>query len=63
MNQQVVIQRHGGPDVLELVARPLPIPGAGTVRVRVLAAGVAYADVLMRKGVLYCLKSVAQVRS
>jgi NADPH2:quinone reductase len=36
--------------VLTLVAGPIPVPGQGQVRVRVLTAGGAYADILMRKG-------------
>ncbi len=40
----------GGPEVLEVVERDAPEPGRGEVRVRVLAAGVAFADVLMRHG-------------
>jgi NADPH:quinone reductase-like Zn-dependent oxidoreductase len=51
VNRQVVIQRPGGPEVLAVVERQVPEPGPGMVRVRVLAAGVAYADILMRKGV------------
>ncbi len=51
MNRQVMIQRPGGPEVLAVVERQVPEPGPGMVRVRVLAAGVAYADILMRKGV------------
>lgn len=46
----VVITRKGGPEVLQLVERDLPIPGPGEVRIQVLATGVAYADVLMRNG-------------
>jgi NADPH:quinone reductase-like Zn-dependent oxidoreductase len=48
--QRVLISRRGGPDVLTLVDEPMPQPGAGQVRLRVLAAGVAFADVLMREG-------------
>ena len=46
----VVITRLGGPEVLQLVDREMPNPGPGEVLVRVLATGVAYADVLMRTG-------------
>src|SRR6266542_295470 len=49
-HRRVVITRRGGPDVLALVEEPLPTPQAGEVRVRVEAAGVAFADVLMREG-------------
>jgi NADPH:quinone reductase-like Zn-dependent oxidoreductase len=49
-NVRVVITRPGGPEVLKLVAEDLPSPARGEVRVKVLAAGVAYADILMRRG-------------
>lgn len=49
-NARIVITRRGGPEVLELIETPLPRPRAHEVRVRVLAAGVAYADILMRQG-------------
>ncbi|MEJ0071195.1 MAG: alcohol dehydrogenase catalytic domain-containing protein [Pseudomonadota bacterium] len=48
--QQIVIARRGGPDVLTLVEGPVPQPGPNQLRLRVLAAGVAFADVLMREG-------------
>ncbi|MGL6042950.1 MAG: NAD(P)H-quinone oxidoreductase [Sandaracinobacteroides sp.] len=40
----------GGPDVLQLVERPLPVPGPGEVLIRVHAAGVNRPDVLQRMG-------------
>ena len=40
----------GGPDVLIPVTRPVPIPGAGEVLVKVAAAGVNRPDVLQRLG-------------
>jgi NADPH2:quinone reductase len=40
----VGITRFGGPDVLELVERPVPEPGDGEVRIRVAAATVNPAD-------------------
>lgn len=40
--------RFGGPEVLELVERPIPVPDAGQVLVRVHAAGVNLAEALMR---------------
>ncbi|HEV2087317.1 MAG TPA: medium chain dehydrogenase/reductase family protein [Cryptosporangiaceae bacterium] len=48
--QRVVVARHGGPDVLEVVSASVPEPQPGEVRVRVLAAGVSYGDVLGRTG-------------
>jgi NADPH:quinone reductase len=40
----------GGPEVLVLVERPVPVPGAGEVLIRVAAAGINRPDVLQRKG-------------
>jgi putative PIG3 family NAD(P)H quinone oxidoreductase len=40
----------GGPEVLEVVARPVPEPQAGEVLIRVAAAGVNRPEVLQRKG-------------
>src|ERR671910_3841782 len=48
--KQVLLTRKGGPEVLEIVEREVPEPGPGEVRVRVLATGVAFADVMMRHG-------------
>jgi NADPH:quinone reductase-like Zn-dependent oxidoreductase len=50
-NQRVVISRFGGPEVLEIVENEIPQPGPGTVRVRIIAAGLSGADLLMREGV------------
>ncbi len=41
---------HGGPEVLTLVERPVPEPGAGEVRVRVHVSGVNPTDWKRRKG-------------
>ncbi|MCG7285169.1 NAD(P)H-quinone oxidoreductase [Cellulomonas sp. ACRRI] len=46
----VQVKSPGGPDELELVARPDPEPGPGEVLVRVAAAGVNRADLLQREG-------------
>lgn len=40
----------GGPDVLRVVERPVPVPGAGEVLIQVAAAGVNRPDVMQRKG-------------
>jgi NADPH:quinone reductase len=45
----VLMERFGGPEVLELVERPTPAPGPGQVLVRVAAAGINFADTLMRR--------------
>ena len=46
---RVVVSRHGGPDVLEVMEEDLPEPGAGEVRVKVLAAGVSAFDLIYRR--------------
>ncbi len=48
-NHQVVVTRHGDPDVLQLVEADLPEPGDGEVRVRILAAGVSAFDLIYRR--------------
>ncbi len=40
----------GGPEVLQPVERPVPVPGAGEVLIKVAAAGVNRPDVLQRRG-------------
>jgi NADPH2:quinone reductase len=49
--RRAVVTRLGGPEVLRIVEEDLPEPKPGEVRVRILAAGVSYADLLMREGV------------
>jgi NADPH:quinone reductase-like Zn-dependent oxidoreductase len=49
-NTRVIIPARGGPEVLKLIDEDLPQPRSGEVRLRVLATGVAFADVLMRYG-------------
>jgi len=46
----IVIQQHGGPEVLQLQSLPAPYPGPGEVLVNVAAAGVNYMDVGTREG-------------
>ncbi len=46
----IAISRPGGPEVLQVVERPVPRPGRGEVLIRVAAAGVNYPDVLQREG-------------
>lgn len=46
----IVVREPGGPEVLELVERPLPVPGKEEIRVRVGASGLNRADLLQRQG-------------
>lgn len=48
--RRIVVARHGGPEVLDLVAEALPVPEPGQVRIRMCAAGVGFPDLLMREG-------------
>jgi NADPH:quinone reductase len=48
-NLVVRVRRFGGPEELEVVDAPLPTAGRGEVRVRVLASGVEYTDVTIRR--------------
>jgi NADPH2:quinone reductase len=49
-NRRVLMTRHGGPDVLHLVEEELPEPRPGEIRVKILAAGVSFPDLLIREG-------------
>ena len=48
-NRVVQVRRFGGAEELEMVDAPLPTAGRGEVRVRVLASGVEYTDVVIRR--------------
>ncbi len=48
---RIIVTHYGGPDALRMVEEERPEPKDGEVRVRVLAAGVALPDLLMREGV------------
>ena len=50
MMQAVEISQPGGPEVLVPVQRPIPVPKAGQVLIKVAAAGVNRPDVFQRKG-------------
>lgn len=45
-----VYRRYGGPEVLEVVDRPRPVPGPGEVLVQVVVSGVNPTDWKMRRG-------------
>jgi D-arabinose 1-dehydrogenase-like Zn-dependent alcohol dehydrogenase len=44
----VQVARPNGP--FEIVERPIPEPGAGTVRIKVLACGICRSDSLTKEG-------------
>lgn len=46
----IAIREPGPPDVLTLVERPVPVPAAGELLIRVAAAGVNRPDCLQRRG-------------
>jgi len=49
--KRVVITEFGGPQVLQVVEEDaLPEPGAGEVRIKVLATSAAFTDTMIRKG-------------
>jgi NADPH:quinone reductase-like Zn-dependent oxidoreductase len=48
----VVIDRFGGPEVLQIREVETPRPGYGEVLVRLRASGVCYHDILCREGVM-----------
>jgi NADPH:quinone reductase-like Zn-dependent oxidoreductase len=50
MMNAIIAGRPGGPEVLEQVQRPIPMPGAGEVLIRVTGAGVNRPDILQRNG-------------
>jgi D-arabinose 1-dehydrogenase-like Zn-dependent alcohol dehydrogenase len=45
----VQVSRPNGP--FEIVERPIPEPGAGTVRIRVQACGICHSDSLLKEGI------------
>ena len=46
----IEISEPGGPDVLKPASRPVPMPGAGEVLIKVAAAGINRPDVMQRQG-------------
>jgi NADPH2:quinone reductase len=48
--KRVVVDRFGGPEVLQVVEDKDPRPAPGEVRVRVLVAGVSFTDAQLRAG-------------
>ena len=50
MSTRIDVTHYGGSDALQVVDEAIPEPKQGDVRVKVLAAGVALPDVMMREG-------------
>jgi NADPH2:quinone reductase len=46
----IVVDQHGGPDVLQPAEWPAPAPGPGQLLVNVAAAGVNFMDIYQREG-------------
>ena len=50
MARTVIIEGHGGPEVLKLVDRPVGDPGPGEIRITHKAVGLNFIDVYQRNG-------------
>ena len=55
MSKSVIINKHGGPEVLELKDVPIPSPGPEQIKIKNLAIGLNYIDTYHRSG-LYPIK-------
>lgn len=49
LNRVVQLIGYGGPECLRIVDLPMPAPGVGEVRVRVLASSINYTETLIRR--------------
>jgi NADPH:quinone reductase-like Zn-dependent oxidoreductase len=49
-NKKIVAPRFGGPEVLQVVEDAIPEPGEGELLVKMLTAGVSFADVMWMSG-------------
>ncbi len=50
LNRIVIAREPGGPDVLDVVERPVPTPGPGEIRIRNVARGINRPDQIERLG-------------
>lgn len=57
-NTRVVLTALGGPELLKVIEDEIRDPGANELRISILACGVAFADVLMRRGLYSGVPSV-----
>ena len=49
--KRIVVSKFGGPENLHLIEEEIPEPRAHEVRLKILTAGVSFADILIREGV------------
>jgi NADPH2:quinone reductase len=49
----IVMTRRGGPDVIELVDLPEPVPGPGQALIEIAVAGVNFMDIGVRRGLAW----------
>jgi NADPH2:quinone reductase len=49
-HNKIVVKHFGGPEALTLITTELPPPGKGYARLKVLAIGTGYTDVVARRG-------------
>jgi NADPH2:quinone reductase len=59
--QAIVARNTGGPEVLELVERPIPKPGSDEVLIEVDAAGVNRPDLMQRTGAIPLPQGVTDI--
>ena len=62
MSKSVIINKHGGPEVLELKDVSVRSPGPEQIKVKNLAIGLNYIDTYHRSG-LYPIKLPCGIRS
>lgn len=48
--KQIFITGTGGPEKLKIQEAPDPVPGEGSLRIRVKASGINFADIMARRG-------------
>ena len=48
--KRIVVSQRGGPEAMQLIEETRPEPASGEVRVKTLAAGVAFGDTMRRAG-------------
>ena len=52
-NAKILVTTPGDITALQTVTEAMPVPGRHEVRIKVLAAGAAYGDVYLRRGIGY----------